>query len=368
MSQAPISPILFVDLDNTLTRSDLFLEPLLRLLKKDPMVLFLLPFWLVNGRGYFKQQLSDRITIDVAEIPFDEEVKEYLSQQRSAERKVVLATASNHVFANQVADHLGLFDDVIASSPDLNTKGKNKLAAMKRYAGDQSFDYLGDSHADIDIWKQIDRAIVVSPQVGVLQRLKKREIPVELIHPAPVAGIYLKAMRPGYWIKNTLVFIPLILAKQLFDPVSLGACFMAFISFCIVASAGYLVNDLLDLETDRKHPRKKNRPIAAGILALWNVAFLAAGLLLAGLFSAWIISSEMAMLLLVYFVLVMAYSLVLKQHSLIADITTAVFYIARILAGYVAIGMPMSFGLLAFFIIIFFALVLLDRRSKLYTE
>ncbi len=334
-------PILFVDLDNTLTRSDLFLEPLLRLLKKDPMVLFLLPFWLVNGRGYFKQQLSDRISIDVSEIPFDEEVKEYLAIQREAGRTVVLATASNHVFANQVADHLGLFDDVIASSPDLNTKGKNKLAAMKRYAGDQSFDYLGDSHADIDIWQEINRAVVVSPQAGVLQRLEKLEIPIELIHPAPAAGIYLEALRPKRWLKNTLVFVPLILANQLFDPTSLGACIVAFISFCFVASAGYLMNDLLDLEDDRKHPEKKKRPIPAGVLALWNVAFLAVALMLAGLIIAWFLSFKLALLLLVYFVLVIIYSLILKQYSLAGVITTVGFYAARIIAGSIAISIPM---------------------------
>ncbi len=339
MSQAPI---LFVDLDNTLTRSDLFLEPLLRLLKKDPMVLFLLPLWLVNGRGYFKQQLSDRISIDVSEIPFDEEVKEYLSQQREAGRTVVLATASNHVFANQVADHLGLFDHVIASSADLNTKGKNKFAAMKRYAGDQSFDYLGDSHADIDIWEQINRAIVVSPQAGVLHRLKKQEIPVELIHPAPAAEIYLKALRPKRWLKNLLIFIPLIFARQLFDPASLGACLVAFVSFCFVASAGYLVNDLLDLEDDRKHPEKKNRPIPAGMLALWNVTFLAAGLLLIGLIVAWFLSFKLTLLLFAYFLLVIVYSLLLKQHKLAGVIMTAGFYAARILAGSIVIGLPSS--------------------------
>lgn len=367
MSQNPISPILFVDLDNTLTRSDLFLEPLLRLIKNKPMICFLFPFWLIHGRAYFKQQLSERIQIDVADIPFDEKVKKYLSQQRKIKRKVVLATASNQVFANQVADHLGLFDDVIASTPVLNTKGKNKLIAMKQYAGDQSFDYLGDSHADIHIWQQINRAIVVSPQIGVLQRLKKRNIPTELIHPAPTAGIYLKAMRPWQWSKNTLIFVPLILAKQLFVPASLTACIIAFISFCLVASAGYLVNDLLDLESDRKHPRKRNRPIAAGELALWNVVFLAATLMLTGLFSAWLLSSNLALLLLAYFVLVITYSLELKKIALIDVIAIAGFYATRIIASSLAMGIAMSFWLLAFSIFMFFSLALLKRCTEILT-
>lgn len=359
--------ILFVDLDNTLTRSDLFLEPLLRLLRKDPMVLFLLPLWLVHGRGYFKQQLSDRISIDVADIPYDEDILEYLSQQRSGGQKIVLATASNQFFADQVAEHLGLFDDVIASSPDLNTKGKNKLAAMKRYAGDQSFDYMGDSHADLQIWEDINRAYVVSPQAGVLQRLKKKGIPTELIHPAPAKRIYLKALRPWQWLKNCLIFVPLILAKQLFDPASLSACIAAFVSFSLIASAGYLVNDLLDLEADRRHPRKKNRPLASGALSPWNIVCLAIALLLFGLLIAWFISSDLAFLLIAYFVMVTAYSLELKQHALVDVILIAGFYAARIIAGGLAANVSISFWLLAFSIFVFLSLALLKRCTEIRT-
>ena len=360
-------PILFVDLDNTLTRSDLFLEPLLRLLRKDPMALFLLPLWLIHGRGYFKQQLSDRISIDVTELPYDEEVLKYLSQQKEAGRKLVLATASNHIFANQVAEHLGLFDDVIASSTDLNTKGKNKLAAMKRYAGEQTFDYLGDSHADIHIWEQIKKALVVSPQPGVLQQLKKRAIPTELIHAAPPVSTYIRALRPWQWLKNLLVFVPLILAKQLFDPASLSASVIAFISFCLIASAGYLINDLLDLEADRRHPRKKNRPIASGVLSLWNVVILAAGLFFTGLLFACFVSINLALLLISYFVMVTAYSLELKQHALVDVILIAGFYAARIIAGGLAADVFISFWLLAFSIFVFLSLALLKRCTELRT-
>ncbi len=358
-------PILFVDLDNTLTRSDLFLEPLLRLLRKDPMVIFLLPLWLIHGRGYFKQQLSDRISLDVAELPYDEEVLEFISQQRKSGRKIVLATASNQVFADQVASYLGLFDGVIGSSLDLNTKGKNKLAAMKRYAGDQAFDYLGDSHADLHIWKEIKRAYVVSPQMGVLQRLQKKAIPVELIHPAPASEVYLKAIRPWQWLKNSLIFVPLILAKQLFDPGSLVACIMAFISFSLVASAGYLVNDLLDLEADRQHPRKKNRPVAAGLLSLWNIVFLIFVLILTGLLLASLVSINLVLLLVAYFVVVVAYSLELKQHALVDVILIASFYATRIIAGGLAIGVSISFWLLAFSIFVFLSLALLKRCTEI---
>ena len=359
--------ILFVDLDNTLTRSDFFLEPLLRLLRKDPAALFLLPFWLIRGRSYFKQQLSDRITIDVAEIPYDDEVLEYLSAQRKTGRKIVLATASNRVFADQVADHLGLFDDVIASSDDLNIKGKNKLAAIQRYAGDQSFDYLGDSHADIPIWEEINRAFVVSPQIGVLQRLKKRDIPIELIHPAPAVGSYLNALRPWQWVKNCLVFAPLILAKQLFDPSSLSACLAVFISFSLVASAGYLVNDLFDLEADRRHPRKKNRPLASGAVSLWNTVFLAVILLVIGLLIALLISCDLVFLLVIYFVMVTIYSLELKQHAMIDVILIAGFYVARIIAGGLAANVSISFWLLAFSLFVFLSLALLKRCTEIRT-
>ncbi len=357
--------ILFVDLDNTLTRSDLLLEPLLRLLKKDPAIIFLLPLWLFHGRGYFKKQLSDRAEFDVSEIQYDQKVLDYLTEQRDAGRKIVLATASNQAFADQIAKHLGLFDHVIASSADHNTKGKNKLAAMKRYAGGQLFDYIGDSHADIHIWAHIQSALVVSPQPGVLQRLNKASIPVELLNAAPISEVYLKALRPWQWLKNSLIFVPLVLAKQLFDPASIGACITAFIGFCLIASAGYLVNDLLDLESDRRHPRKRYRSLAAGVLSLWNVVILVMVLLFAGLSLSWFVSGQLALLLLIYFLMVTAYSLELKQYALVDVILIAGFYTARILAGGFAADVEISFWLLAFSIFIFLSLALLKRCTEI---
>ncbi len=358
-------PLLFVDLDNTLTRSDLFLEPLLQLLRREPLALILLPFWLLHGRGYFKQQLADRVTINPGDLPYDEEVLDYLKQQRDAGRKIVLATASNQTFARMIADHLGLFDDVIASSFDINTKGKNKLAMMKHYADGQDFDYLGDSHADIPIWKAIGRAVVVSPQPGVLWRLKQRAIPVELIHEAPGPAVYLQALRPWQWLKNTLVFVPLILAKQLFEPAGLLAVTGTFVSFSLIASAGYLVNDLLDLEADRVHPRKKLRPLASGKLSLWNVVFLVAALLLAGLLLAWLIDGKLALVLSIYFIVTVVYSLELKRHALVDVIMIAGFYAARIIAGGLAASVEISFWLLAFSIFIFLSLALLKRCAEI---
>ncbi|MFK8068399.1 MAG: UbiA family prenyltransferase [Gammaproteobacteria bacterium] len=359
--------LLFVDLDNTLTRSDFLLEPLLRLLKSDPVLIFLLPLWLFHGRGYFKKQLSDRIKFDVSEIQYDQKVLDYLAEQKAQGREIVLATASNQSFADQVAAHLGLFEHVIASSADHNTKGKNKLAAMKRYAGERAFDYMGDSHADIHSWQYIKSAMVVSPQPGVLRRLEKASIPIELINAAPLVEVYLKALRPWQWLKNGLIFVPLILAKQLFYPASLGACIVAFISFCMIASAGYLVNDLLDIESDRLHPRKRYRPLASGVLSLWNIFILMVMLFFAGLVLSWFVSGQLALLLLIYFLMVTAYSLELKQQALVDVILIAGFYTTRILAGGFAADVEISFWLLAFSIFIFLSLALLKRCTEINT-
>ena len=357
--------ILFVDLDNTLTRSDLFLEPLLRLLRQDPVVIFLIPVWLVRGRRFFKQQLVERINIDVADLAYDQAVIDHISSQRSTGSRIVLATASHHRYARQIADHLGLFDDVIGSTPDRNTKGKHKLAVMRQLAGPNHFDYLGDSHADIPIWQFIGRARVVSPQPGVLQRLARRSIPAEMIHEAAPLKSYLNALRPWQWLKNLLVFVPLILAKQLFDPAALAACVLAFISFSLCASAGYLVNDLLDLDADRQHPRKKCRSVASGELPLWNVLVLALLLVLTSLALAVFVSIDLALLLLGYFVMAIAYSLELKQHAIIDVLLLAGFYTARLLAGAVAAQVPISFWLLAFSIFLFLSLAILKRCTEM---
>lgn len=357
--------ILFVDLDNTLIRSDLSLEPLLRLIRRDPILIFLLPVWLLRGRTFLKQALVSRVLVDVTELPFDEDVLSLLKAEKADGKELVLATASHFIYAQQVAEHLGIFDGVIATENGQNTKGKTKLQAIKRYAGDRTFAYVGDSHADLAIWRAIGAAIVVRPQIGVLRRLKKLGITSELVSPSPSLQRYLTSLRPWQWLKNLLIFAPLILAKSLTDLTSLMACLLAFVCFSLCASAGYIVNDLLDLDADRQHPRKKKRPFVSGELPLWNGVYLALFCLVSGLLLSLCVSATLMLSLLLYFALVMAYSLEWKEHAILDVLLLAGFYTARLVSGAIAADVVLSFWLMAFAIFLFLSLGAVKRCTEL---
>ncbi len=356
---------LVVDLDGTLTPTDTLIESLILLIKKSPGHIFLIFFWLLKGIAGFKSQVASHVNISARKLPYNESLLDYLRSEKQKGRSIILATASHLSTAEKVAAHLGIFDSVLATDATHNLKGRHKLAAIQEKFGDK-FIYAGDSQADIPIWKAAQSAVLV----GVSQKLADtvgKETPIEQIFPKEHAGIavWAKAMRVHQWLKNLLLFIPLLTAFSFTDVGRIITMSVAFMAFSLAASATYVVNDLWDIDNDRSHPRKRDRPFAsAKIPILQGIA--AAGVALAvALALAFAVGTSFFMMILLYIALTSAYSLVLKEYVLMDVLMLSLLYTLRILAGSVAVGLTTSSWLLAFSVFMFCSLALVKRCSEL---
>jgi apolipoprotein N-acyltransferase len=185
MSSSPDAPRetpvpLCVDLDGTLIKTDLLWESLARLLRRNPLWLFPVVIWWMRGRAFLKQQLARCVSIDPATLPYQQAFLAFLREQKSAGRKLVLVTASDREMALPVANHVGLFDEVLASDGRTNLRGPNKLKALVGKFGERGFDYAGNSPVDLAVWRGARLAIVVNAREGLVKRA------AECARPGPV--------------------------------------------------------------------------------------------------------------------------------------------------------------------------------------
>jgi 4-hydroxybenzoate polyprenyltransferase len=364
----PTDPPLCVDLDGTLLRSDLLLESLLVLIKQKPWCLFLLPRWLSRGRAFLKQRIAERVTLNPESLPLNSELLHWLSEERERGRSVKLVTASDRSLAQPLADRAGVFDECIASDGVVNLKAGKKRDELVRRFGDKCFDYVGNSPADFVVWDHAREVVVVSERPGFVRAVTAR-YPTARVFPSESRTLitYLKAIRVHQWVKNLLIFVPVTMAHELGDTVRLLSSAAAFLSFSLCASGVYVVNDLLDLESDRLHRSKRKRPFASGRLPLSDGLILAPILLVIAFGTALWLSSAFFGVLCAYFVTTLAYSLRLKQISLVDIMVLAGLYTVRVLAGGVATEVQVSPWLLAFSMFFFFSLASIKRFSELYS-
>jgi 4-hydroxybenzoate polyprenyltransferase/phosphoserine phosphatase len=365
-----LNPAIFplvVDLDGTLTPTDTLWESIVRLVKQHPHMLLFLPFWLLLGRAGFKARVADHLNWSGHGVPIHEGLLGYLREQKDAGRRIILCTAANERIARTVATQVGVFDDVIASDARNNLKGARKRDAIRERIG-PDFVYAGDSHADLPIWNVARASIVVGGSARFRRRVGAHaaaERNFDAQGGTPGLRVWLKALRVHQWLKNLLVFVPLLTSFSLGDVHRGGLALLAFVSFSLAASATYLVNDLWDLDSDRAHPRKRFRPLAAGAVTI-RQALAAAGLLLVTAFAiAAATAPRFALLLLGYVVATSAYSWLLKRVVVADVLTLACLYTIRVLAGAVAIGVDVSSWLLAFSGFLFFGLALVKRCAEL---
>ena len=359
------SDLLIIDLDGTLIRSDLMIEAFLQLIKRKP---YLIPYLLLSifrGKAYFKSQIAKRQPIKPEALLFRDKVLDLITSSRSKGVEIWLATAANETYAKAVAKHLGFFDKVIASGENDNLKGKYKLAAIHVEAKGKKFDYIGDSPADLKIWAYSENAFVIEPSIRILWKIKKIAKSFTIIERRRMTILpYLKAVRPQQWVKNSLLFIPLISSHKILDHNLIFLSFIAFCSFSLAASSAYVLNDLLDVESDRQHFRKKKRPFAAGEISAVRGVVLSLFLLLSAFTVGYQVSNDYLIILSVYLVLTVSYSFYFKQKLLIDVIMLASLYTLRIFAGGVATGVEVSDWLLSFSLFFFFGLALLKRFSE----
>ncbi|MGE0746436.1 MAG: UbiA family prenyltransferase [Rhodospirillales bacterium] len=366
VSPPPPAPPLCVDLDGTLVKTDVGLESALGLFKQNPLLGLAMPLWLLKGKAHLKHEIARRVDIDVNLLPFEESFLDYLRGQKAAGRTLVLATASNRKYADAIAGHVGLFDDVIASDATTNVSGTRKLARMREMFGERGFAYAGNAQVDLEIWPHAAEAILVNPERGV-RKAAERQANVVQVFETGFGRLwdYLRAMRLYQWMKNLLLFLPLFAAHQLSAVGPLSDVILAFVAFGLCASSVYLVNDLLDLPSDRRHVRKRFRAIASGAFPLVHAAIMVPALLAVAALISLALPIQFLGLLALYFATSTAYSFWLKRFVLVDVLVLAGLYTLRIIAGAAAAGVELSFWLLAFSMFFFLSLALVKRYTEL---
>jgi 4-hydroxybenzoate polyprenyltransferase len=374
-------PALCVDLDGTLVKSDTLHDSALAVARHHPRALLKIPGWLIHGKAALKRHLANTIQLDVVHLPYNRELLQYLEQQRATGRPLYLATAADADTANRIAAHLGIFTGVLASDGQLNLAGKNKLAAFQSRFGD-NFSYIGNALPDLPLLQHCQQPMVANPTPALRSALRKARItPVRSFDErASTVKAWLKAIRLHQWAKNVLIFVPLLLAHA-WAPGLLAGAALAFLSFGLCASATYIINDLLDLEADRQHPRKRLRPFASGDLSALAGIFIVAIFFAASLTLALLVPHAIAALspqllylikphyfllwLGIYLVTTLAYSLRLKRSVLVDVIVLSGLYTIRIIAGSAASGIAVSTWLGSFSIFFFLSLAFVKRFAEL---
>jgi 4-hydroxybenzoate polyprenyltransferase len=357
---------LVIDLDGTLIYTDMLHETALRLVNDHPLNFLKIIPWLVKGKAHLKNKLAYGFNFDPNILPYNEELLSWIRSQREEGRKLVLCTASDSSIAHSIARHLDIFDDVIASDGISNIAGRRKADALEQLFGKAGFDYAGNSKADLHVWKKARRAIVVNASRS-LEHGAGAVCDIEKVFPRRQQPIstWLRVFRVHQWLKNILLFIPLFAAHELLNIDAWHALTLAFVSFSLCASSVYIANDLLDLESDRLHPRKRKRPFASGRVPIWMGTILAPALLGISFSIAETVSGQFLSWLALYFAVTCAYSLGLKRIILIDCITLAILYTLRIVAGSVTVGHTLSFWLLAFSVFLFISLGFVKRYAEL---
>lgn len=376
----PVGTPICVDLDGTLVKSDTLLDTVLVLARQHPADVIRIPGWIAQGKAAFKRHLTERVKLDVEHLPYNRTLLEWLRVQHGAGHALYLATAADRELAERVAAHVGIFRGVLGSDGKTNLAGQNKLAAFREQFGDD-FCYIGNAPPDAPLLGACRAPMVANP-FGSLTRLLRKQgtTPAEVFEDRPPAlSSWLKAVRLHQWAKNTLILVPLLLAHAWALP-TLAAAAIAFLSFGLCASATYIINDLLDIEADRRHPRKRFRPFAAGdlsaisgVLAVVVLMVCAVALAVAlpsvveNMPGGWPLAEPFKFLrwLGLYTVTTLTYSMYLKRRLLLDVFVLSGLYTVRILAGSAATGVPVSAWLAGFSVFFFLSLAFVKRFSEL---
>lgn len=355
---------LCVDLDGTLVSTDTLWEAVVAVLFRNPLMLFSVVAWALAGKARLKHEIAARHGADPAEWPYSPELLSWLRAEKASGRRLVLATGAAGRTAAAIAEHLALFDEIVHSSEEENLTGPRKRDLLVKRFGLSGFDYVGNSRDDIPAFEAAREAIVVAPDRAV--RRWHRQNGGRLIEGAARDWkTALKAIRIHQWLKNVLVFVPLMLSQEYANPAVLMAAVAAFFAFSFAASSVYILNDLTDLKNDRRHSTKCRRPLASGTMTIPHGVGIAVLLAASSFLLALTLPLAFLGVLAVYAVVTTTYSFLLKRKLLVDVFTLASLYTLRIVAGAAATGMAFSFWLLAFSIFFFLSLALVKRYVEL---
>lgn len=357
---------LFVDLDGSLVTTDTLWESIALLLRNKPLLLALLPFWLLKGKSIFKSRIADAIIPDASLLPYNQQILD-LIRNETGKRAIYLVTAADQRIADAVSTHLGLFTQAIGSQIGRNLRGLNKLEVIRQKAAGKEFEYVGNEKADITIWKECAVSHIVSHSSHFTKISQRAISSKSIVYPNYTSyQSYIKAIRPHQWVKNVLVFAPFILAHRSLEIWSAISLLSAFACLSICASSVYIFNDILDIESDRAHPDKKKRPFATASIPIRNGFVILAVFLLAGLGgSILLLPVKFTVVLIGYLLLTTLYTLHLKKLLLVDIVCLSLFYTIRVYLGRHVVDVPISLWFLAFSSFFFLNLAFAKRYIEL---
>ncbi len=362
-AKSTITPLV-LDVDGTLLKTDLLLETFWQALGRAPIDCLSCCLRHFSNRAKLKQRLAELAELRTDLLPINPEITELAHRSKSRGREIVLASGSDITLVRQLAKDHGFSQIAFGSDGQTNLTGRRKAQALVTAFGQGGFDYAGDSAVDLPVWEAAENAIIVGEYPNIASALAAKGANVEEIVGSWRARDLLRAFRPHQWVKNVLLFLPLIAAHQ-FEAAGFLIVFVALIAYSAAASSIYIVNDLLDLEADRLHPTKKNRPFASGAVPI-GVGMLAGACL--GVFAlalAFAISLPMLGIVALYMTLSLAYSLKLKRMRWVDIATLAGLYTLRVIAGAVAAKVLATGFLVAFIFPTFITLGCVKRLTEL---
>jgi len=359
-------PALCVDVDGTLLRTNLLFESFLSFAKQRTLLLPLVPFWLMRGKAHLKRRFARSVTLKNAHLTVHQQLLEFLRSEHASGRRVVLCSGSDEELVRRIAKQLSLSEEVLGSDGTVNLTGINKARCLVERFGVRGFDYAGNSRDDLPIWNQARYAIVVNASRGV-QKASQRLGNVEKVLPRTngIISALLRVIRPYQWIKNGLVYLPLLTSHNFLHLNLVLKATIAFIAMSLSASSIYVINDLADIESDRNHEVKRRRPLASGDLPIPIGLVVGPVLFLLGICVSLILPKTATLLLLFYAGLSLTYTFWLKQRLLADVIGLSLLYSLRIMLGGSATSILVSPWLLAFSLFLFLSLAFGKRVTEM---
>lgn len=352
---------LVVDVDESLLKTDLLFECCWRALGRVPRQTVRAVLLLILKPAALKAQLAKLADLDIERLPRRKSVLKIMAE---AKGEVLLASGADETLVKTLSAHLGLTSEPLASDGTTNLTGAKKAAALVARFGANNFIYIGDSTKDFPVWEAAASGYCVAPTARMQKALDARKLNVQALgHPARMADLF-RALRPRQWLKNILLFLPLLAAHQ-FGFAGLAYALWGVAVFSAAASSIYIVNDLVDLDADRRHETKCKRPFAAGAASLKAGMGLSAILAVLALGGAALHSWQMAAITGLYIVLSLSYSLALKRLRWVDITVLAALYSLRVVAGSIVVGVAMSGWLGAFVFPVFLALGGVKRLIEL---
>lgn len=354
---------LVIDLDDTLVRTDLFVEVLLRAVLTRPLILISA---LIRSRFSIpglKSILAEKMSIDVTKLPYNQTVIDKIVEARESGRPILLATAASERHAKMVSNHLQLFDDVIASSERVNLKGSAKKVRIESVTMGDPYEYIGDSLSDLPALESATKGYLVNPSKKLLKECASRDLEVDIIDDSrkSIWEYDSRILRPYQWMKNIVFFLPAVTSVGLYDYNRLWLVLPTFSIMSLLASVVYIFNDIADLESDRNYPAKSKRCFASGEVSVkfgFSIALLllamAVIVLIAWRPSTWLYFTT-------YFILTVGYTMILKEIAILDLFVLVSFYLLRILIGIETLQVSSSIWFISFCFLLFGNLAFLKR-------